>query len=109
MAREKHTVTKSELVDRLALKLTGAMGVSDPARAAEAAYEAMVEILSENIRDAKGTSFRGVGIVTATRRPAKTVRLPQQSEPTVVPERITCNFDLVRAFASELRSEVKNT
>ena len=103
--REKHTVTKSELVARLADKLIGARGVSDPQRAAEAAYEGMVELLAENIREAKGTSFRGVGIVTATRRPAKIVRLPQQSTSTVVPERIACNFDLVRTFAAELRAE----
>lgn len=95
--REKHTVTKSDLVERL----SGKTGL--PAQAAEAAYEAIVAILAENIRAGLGTSFRGVGIVTAKRQPARKMRVPVSDEPVEVAARITTNFAMVRAFADSLK------
>lgn len=95
--REKKTATKAELVERLGAK-TGL-----PPHLAGAAYDAMVEILEENIREARGTSFRGVGIVTAERKPARTMRVPVSDKPVEVAERTVTNFTMVRAFAAGLR------
>lgn len=96
-SREKRTITKAELVDRLELK------AGLPPEVADRAYDAMVEILAENIRAGHGTSFRGVGIVTAERRPARTMRVPVSDKPVEVAERTATNFQMVRAFAAGLR------
>jgi nucleoid DNA-binding protein len=63
----------------------------------------MVSILAENIGAGMGTSFRGVGIVTADHKPARTVRVPTLAAPTTIPERIVCNFEMVRRFGATLR------
>lgn len=97
--REKKSATKNELVDRLATK-TGL-----PRNLANDAYDAMVEILAENIREGRGTSFRGVGIVTVERKPARTMRVPVSDEPVEVAERTATNFTMVRAFAAGLRGD----
>lgn len=100
MRRQKRTATKSELVERLAKKMGTSLAV------AESAYEAMVDVLAENIAEARGTSFRGVGIVTARKLPPRKLRVPVHADPVTVPERIACNFELVRAFADDLRAEI---
>lgn len=95
--REKRTVTKGDLVSRLSKK----SGL--PEDASERAYDAIVEILGENISAGLGTSFRGVGIVTAERKPARVQRVPVSDKPVEVSARITTNFTMVRAFADGLK------
>lgn len=97
MMRTKKTVSKAELVSRLADK----MGADY--KTAELAYQGMVAILAENISAGMGTSFRGVGIVTAEHRLSRTVKVPTLAEPKTIPERIVCNFEMVRRFGATLR------
>lgn len=99
----KKTVTKSEIVERMARKLSCSILEADNA------YNALVDVLAENILEGKGTSFRGVGIVTAEHRPAKRAVVPKQSEPVTIPARIVCNFTVVRSFAEELRQDRDQT
>lgn len=99
--KKKRTVSKAELVARLAQKMGADL------KTAELAYQGMVDILAENISAGMGTTFRGIGIVTAEHRPSKTVKVPTRSDPAVIPERIVCNFEMVRRFGATLRGDTK--
>lgn len=95
----KRTVTKKEVVERMADKLGCTILEADNA------YNALVSVLAENILEGKGTSFRGVGKVTAERRAERVSSVPNKDTPVLVPPRIVCNFEVTRLFAARLRME----
>lgn len=97
----KKTMTKKEVVERMASKMGSTIIEADNA------YHALVAVLAENILKGKGTSFRGVGKVTAERRSERLLPVPNKDQPVLVPPRIVCNFEVTRLFAEQLRSDVK--
>lgn len=95
----KKTVTKKEVVERMASKMGSTIIEADNA------YHALVSVLAENILKGKGTSFRGVGKVTAERRAERIAPVPTKDTPVMVPARIVCNFEVTRQFSEHLRFE----
>ena len=98
----KKTVTKKEVVERMASKMGTTIIEADNA------YHALVSVLAENILEGKGTSFRGVGKVTAEWKNERLLPVPTKEEPVLIPSRISCNFEVTRNFAVILRSESRS-